>query len=810
MNYQLARTNTYLGGQLKLDLTINKGQNALYIEDFHMSPISNYTGFAWGADSGLLNSRHSENIKEYYKKTKNIFYEECLNPTLDTKYPIYSPNYLIDAHSVDDKMGLYRLSRKTYKKSYAFFCPFWITDASKFLGTEFHFKLYRYKDNNPISDETFDEDNERKHLVFTSILHMNELVGKTFHNNFVKYFDEYLKGFASHEYDIKDTKFLSSNVVSQDYKITLDENQEYKQKQTSIEEVLAEPFLNEDLLYISFKDGQAWAKGIDPSSGSYMSKDVSYICETLLAKERPLMDNDYYLARIFKDNLLIAQQLVNFNFIFDLSDILLHIIYEEMQYKKIGVEVEIWQDGQKLALKDFYSNYEFIPKAKIISSLLGGFPRISYDTDENVLDYKNNSNYIEYAYKNKLIQNIVHWSVGDSEYIFNLFDGFSPNYGAEILFLNQQLNSSSGIMPGSPNIASSEFNLADQNVMWANIGLFSNPAEYESTYTYFSADKNIINGVRYDFSKLPNESKDKYFWVLLCPNNSDSIVYDITPILGKFIITINSKIGNLTFQKIYQDLSAAVAGGNIPLNEIYKKHLFEFMKCAIMQSVFILKDKYISKIAESPNKNSKEVNFSVPKVNFKDNHPLYRYDGSLQPMMIDIEDSPFFNYSNYVKQYEETLDKLSQYSRYTNTKYEPNYPSIGYSSIEHEDIDYSSAPLITYYGEDRETAEKYFGERRWYNGSFMFTLPQKIVVHSIESKFDINNIYSGFVEEVKTRMPIDSLSDEEYVRFVMNYILPLYKYDLSYEKNYEEGTNIPILDDYNEITYKYTADFNLI
>ena len=54
------------------------------------------------------------------------------------------------------------------------------------------------------------------------------------------------------------------------------------------------------------------------------------------------------------------------------------------------------------------------------------------------------------------------------------------------------------------------------------------------------------------------------------------------------------------------------------------------------------------------------------------------------------------------------------------------------------------------------------------------------------------------------------MEDDIFVQFIMNYILPLYRYDLSYEKNYEEGTNIPILDDNNEMTYKYTADFNLI
>ena len=785
MNYQLARTNIYLGGQLKLDLTLNKSQNTLYVEDFHMSPISSYTGYAWGTDSDLLNNRHSENIKEYYKKTKNIFYEDCINPALDTKYPIYSPNYLIDTHSVDDKMGLYRLPIKTYKKAYSFFCPMWITDASKFLGTEFHFKLYQYDDVNPVGAS-------EKQQVFTTVLHMDEITDKTFHNNFVKYFDDYLKGFASHEYDIKDTKFLSSNIVSQDYKITLGENQEYKQKQTTIEQVLSEPFLNEDLLYISFKDGKGWAKGIDPSTGSYMSKDVSYICETLLSKERPLMDNDYYLARIFKDNLLIAQQLVNFNFIFDLSDMLPYMVYEQLQYKRIGIEVEIWQDGQKLALKDFYSNYEFIPKAKI-DYAEQDVPTITYADDENALDYKGNSHYIEYTYKNKLAQNIVHWSVGDSGYIFNLFDGFSPEVNGA---------ASSGLMPGAPNIAANEFSIADQNAMWAKMSTDTSTRDYESRYTYFSSNKNIIEGVRYDFSKLDNEYKDKFFWVLLSPNSSDIINYSVRPIYGKYTILISGDINKLTFQNIYTDLeNRAFPRGS------YEACLYNFMKCAVLQSVFVLKEQYIAKTAESPDKKSKEVNLAVPKVKFLERHPLYRYDGNLQPMLIDTTETSFVNYSNYVKQYEETLDNLFSYAQYVNTKYEPNYPSIEYSSIEHEDIDYSSAPLITYYKEDDE---KYLGERRWYNGSFMFTLPQKIVVHSVKSKFDINDIYSEFVKEMKARMEISSMEDDIFVQFIMNYILPLYRYDLSYEKNYEEGTNIPILDDDNEITYKYTADFNLI
>ena len=729
MNYQLARTNTYLGGQMKLDLLLNRCGDGLCIEDFHMSPVSNHTGFAWGADSELLNSRHAENIRDYYAKTKNFFYEDCIDPALDTKYPIYSPNYPMDTHDNDAIMGLYRLDRKTYDKSYGFFCPFWITDPKKFLNTRFVFKVFKYNDLIPSAENS----SSSKVLVSRIALNMHDISDKAFHNKFVKYFNEYLEGFASHEYDVIGNTFKTTNVSSDAYKIDFpDLEQEVKQKETAIEKTKASPFLSDDLLHISLKDQSAWLKGINPETGTYTNKDISYICSTLLERERPLMDTDFYLARLFKDNTIIAQQLINFNFIFDLADIVPANVYEQMQYSRIGIEVHMYQEEDvmqgtstrtvmsRLPLKDFYSNYEDIPKAHI-NTLLDNYQSIDYvkKTDEdptNVLEYKQNDRFIDYTYKNKLMQNTIHWSVGDSEYIFNLYDGFSPVIsnsvpgiiiGGGSTLLYSKARQTSGNMPFTPNIAIKEYDVAQQNFLWAKYYNNSNILpigqvlieNYKDYYTNFSISNEWISGVKYDFStvtdkditinanmyQLNNDEDDDNInkikdvitetglWVLLLETAAENPTISIMHSPDQSILMqINGKHENLTFAKIRSALDGFILNTQSTIDQkIVCFCLKYFMNKAISQNAITLGKTYFPKHAKSPAGQSLEVNFNTPDYNFVKGtqNVLYRYDGKLLPRLIDCgrsgdvgeEDETteenIVNFSNYVVQYEK--DPLS-------------------------------------------------------------------------------------------------------------------------------------------------------
>lgn len=969
-NYQLARTNTYIGGQLKLDLTLNKGSDELYVEDFHMSPVSNYTGYAWGTDSELLNNRHSENISDYYAKTKNFFFEDCLNPALDTKYPIYSPNYPIDTHDNDCLMGLYRLDRKTYGKSYGFFCPFWITDPTKFLDTKFVFKVFKYRNINPVDDVVYSyteedwteifkeeyseesdeqiaqrvatklqelENNPIKVPVCRTPLNMHELAGKAFHNKFVKYFNEYMQGFASHEYDIKEKAFKSTNVTSDAYTLNFN-GQKITQKKTKIEETKTLPFLSNDLAYISFKNGQAWVKGIDPATGAYSNKDISYICSTLLERERPLMDNDYYLARIFKDNSIIAQQLINFNFIFDFADIVPANIYEEMQYTRFGVEVYMYQKDDndelhRIPLKDFYSNYEYIPMTYVHSHLSSDSSTdlyIDYISGEdpvvnrNVLDYKNNVNFIEYVYKNKLLQNTIHWGLGNSAYIFNLFDGFAPTIVTKN-GTNVKCSETSGNMPFTANIAIKDLEIGEQNILWANyrknFGISLTVLEnFKDYFTNFSTSNEWISGVKYDFSninmdkimnslsklKVPDngifetsgvthnmssditkdivqEIMDSKVWVVLNCNANDSQSESVYPSISitkwqsYYLIEVSGERKALTFQRVRDkidsiidsftqpDSSSTIAKkptiklGKVTDNTNLTKHVLPkplsltrleitaeiiedtdipdadmktialyllcfMMKRAIPQNAIRFNKSYMPKITESPAAESKEVIFKMPKPEILKTaqQVIYRYDGNIQPLFIsvhrneeyeDIEEAGeehLVNYSNYIVQYEEGLDSIPQYNT-ENNQYQADYPSIGYSSMANEKIDYALPGFIQYYGDS--SANVYEGERRWYDGSFMYFLPKTIKLTKEATSLSDDMVYNAFVEEVLTRMGIyapEDLQTLEYnARFVMNYILPMYVYEFKYEKKYMEGTNIPVIVG-NSFIYKYEIIFELL
>ena len=70
-NYQLYRTNVYLGGQMKWDLVIDDSVDGLYVTKFNLAPISDNAKAAFNTYS--ISDPHEDNIKKYYNSNKSIF-----------------------------------------------------------------------------------------------------------------------------------------------------------------------------------------------------------------------------------------------------------------------------------------------------------------------------------------------------------------------------------------------------------------------------------------------------------------------------------------------------------------------------------------------------------------------------------------------------------------------------------------------------------------------------------------------------------------------------------------------------------------
>ena len=133
-NFQLYRTNLFIGGQMKYDVVVtSKNASELKVSNFHLSPISNNISYVYKSDEMLLNNSHADNIKEYYNKVKGNFYNPGLNSEFNHNWPILcKENEILDAYSNIYDMGCKRIKEYSrYNKQFEYFCPLWIEKLSK-------------------------------------------------------------------------------------------------------------------------------------------------------------------------------------------------------------------------------------------------------------------------------------------------------------------------------------------------------------------------------------------------------------------------------------------------------------------------------------------------------------------------------------------------------------------------------------------------------------------------------------------------------------------------------------------------------
>lgn len=237
---------------------------------------------------------------------------------------------------------------------------------------------------------------------------------------------------------------------------------------------------NTELLFIDFEKRESFIKGINVKRGIIEIKDTSYLIEDLLAMQKPVIEVNNSLLNLFSQNSIICTQLFNFNFVFDLFEILPLEFLKDMTLKNFNVYIDMHIDNKKVDTKDIYSNHDFIPKFDIYTGQY---------TKENVLDYMNDNKVNDLADKNKLVQSVFHWSFYDNRNnIFNLYNGFSPinsNYKNDYTQADStkdisELKNCASITVNTPNISSTEFNNNDNP-----FGIFK--------FANFSSEKNIFS-----------------------------------------------------------------------------------------------------------------------------------------------------------------------------------------------------------------------------------------------------------------------------------------------------------------------------
>jgi hypothetical protein len=213
--------------------------------------------------------------------------------------------------------------------------------------------------------------------------------------------------------------------------------------------------LNE-MLFINFNDMQSYIKGINIDKGTMQTVDTSYIVNNLLYCERPVLETDNMLANLFATHKIICPQLFNFNFIFDLEDFIPINLLNDFRLERINAFVDIYIEDKKCDLKDFYTNYEFIPKYDIYE---GKYLKKDIENNDknNVLNYLKDYKSISLINKNKLSQGTFHWVLlNNKKSIFNLYNGFSPLYNGEP-FCNAISNDSADLMTDEFNLYKNPF-----------------------------------------------------------------------------------------------------------------------------------------------------------------------------------------------------------------------------------------------------------------------------------------------------------------------------------------------------------------
>ena len=645
-NFQLLRTNILLGGQVKWDLVLDSFSDRLIVTDFHLTPVSDNSTHYFLTEENLLNYSHQENLKSFYNRTQGEFYSNCIDNRLSHDWVLIDDN---KSHEIvyDDSIeaGNKLAKYSKYKKSLEVFCPVWLEDML---------------DGDRVKTLSFNIT-----AYYTVDGTEKKLCGKQicFNKSMTSYFENYIKHIKP----------------------------------------------DDTLLEIDLYNKTSYVTGLKIDSGDIVKLPVPELAYNILHRDRPMMEFDAMLINNFQNNKLIARQLFNFNLCFDIKDLLSGYLANMVYGSELRFVVDVFVDGKKLEIRDFYSNYEYIQKTDI--DIIGLFDETP-EHKSNVLDYLYDYKCIDLVNKNKYIQNIIHWSLFDNpDYIFNLYNGFGPISGGNVI---------SHYYKNSPDLLSKNYDPYTNGIGWVNIRRISRQ-DWERLLDIKSDDyhvaeslasnimKSWINNVKYDDVNWNDVRLEIYnnptaFWydwnsydlMILLADDLNSIINDIdnyTHIIQYtklddiyyikvrldddffVLLTDTNNADKLTFTSFHEILN------NIELTDprlVYLKHKMNNVNQIPLVSI----DKTLHVVtANSPSSATDEIEY------YKDDlwNPNYllRYDGKIKPTFITYEDSHDnqMNYS-YFKVYMSEEDyKKDEFSKFSKSGLPPCYPSIQYSAL---------------------------------------------------------------------------------------------------------------------------------
>ena len=565
----------------------------------------------------------------------------------------------------------------------------------------------------------------------------------------------------------------------------------------------------DDVLDINFNTKKATITGIKLDSGNLIKQDISYLVSNLMYRERPMMEFDSLLINAFKDTKMIVRQLFNFNFCFDVNDLISSHLANMTYGNKFKFKVSTIIDDNILEIRDFYSNYTFIEKdSSNIKTINDFINQTTTDIKYNVLDYLYDYKYVNFINKNKYVQSVIHWSLNDNpNYLFNLYNGFGPYESGdddEVKFYSHKYGN-------TPDLLSSVYNKSLNNIGWCsviNINSYSdwlnfikqsntNDDLYLSIKKYSSNfNSNWINNIKYEYNtespynelrfnifviqqdiydKIKRHIESNEFKTVYKLYESDIDEENIYCVRIKNserfygILVCDKYLNNVTYMGFKQILDNYIKSKeNSTYEQIDNALIYLNFKLNHVKPVPLItlnKSLYITK-SHSPSISSTEIEYYKNDDSTSEECYVLRYDGKIKPTFINKEKSEAIN----KKYFKITLNKdeflKSDINKYMHSGLPLLYPSIGYYAINEKALSYDKIekPIINLI--KNIEVELYSEKNDGVDKSIIDIIKNYIKsIYKISNDDELNNIYNMYnVEYSYDYKSIDNIDD--YVYFV--------------------------------------------
>lgn len=685
MRYQLLKTSPYLGGQVRWDIPMyyhyNDGVHIMDTPELHIVPLDDSIVFNEGNSWETLNYTHLENIKHLFDEIGESFYSA--EGEWNGNHWLYNNGDIVDPYSHIYNMGARRVRFSRYDKQFSYLCPLWISEETdpKLLKFEFSVK---------VSGE------ERDHIV-------RRVLGLS--DNICEYMAEYLN--KSARYNTPDPAAPNPGYQG----------------------------VNDDLLSIKFSPDYAFITGVQADKGRYATNDISYMINDLIHREVPMIEFDNMLLSKFRESNMIAQQLINLNFLFNMEDIS-YILKESLNGKHITIALRVKYDGKYLPIKDLYTNYSRIPVYRVDQSMMSN--------SKNVCDYLGDDKIIDYIYTNKFTQPIFHWAmVENPTYIYNFYDGFAPVFkdsnDNEFYRVEGRYYDQADISQENHNVYNSAASwckvtncvgFTGNSVLEHNLMVNGDP-DHRASRLFMNFDTGVayLNNNLYDLTQL---DLDVYGIKNLPPIYIYSLIKDAGQISCSDIETDADLNASMIISKTNDMIIIRFENDDIVYSTYrrYAKLIRSIINTESLGAVMTTNEDSVQRkfgiyMADGSSPSIGEeyqltqfiadlfdtwippyrINFTRGTVtdavkSFGKYHPeechmykndahngyVLRYTGRLCPFFVDPTDENYRNISYRYKQWSDiTAKNVQKYNDFLKTGMLPEYPSVGYYSFEEED-----------------------------------------------------------------------------------------------------------------------------